>query len=224
MSEITFHDAYKLLSNQDKIKIINWQKCKRIYDKLEILIYNSKKSYDDIRQINPFFDIRPFNPFIKYYLKDNDRYFLTDNDRYFLKDKNFLNNDYIVQVKKDDILYVWAINDIDGDDFYDMNILNMINENQLFILCCQIFMYYYYKDNFNKFDSIYKFSFYYEIEGIQKLLTIKQKEQVKYNNKFIYLITLDENNKDIISSKKIRDYNHIIKYENDMCGLLVLFS
>lgn len=208
MSEVTFHDAYKLLSNQDKIKIINWQKCKRIYDKLEILIYNSKKSYDDIIQINPFIDIRPFNPFIKYYLKD----------------KSFLNNDYIVQVKKDDILYVWAINDIDGDDFYDMNILNMINENQLFILCCQIFMYYYYKDNFNKFDSIYKFSFYYEIEGIQKLLTIKQKEQVKYNNKFIYLITLNENNKDIISSKKIRDYNHIIKYENDMCGLLVLFS
>ena len=200
-TEISFHDAYKLLSNEDKIKIINWQKCKHIYEQLEILIYNSKDSHD-------FIALKQYNPFNRYYLIDGD----------------YINNDYIIQVEKNGIIYVWSINDYDGDDFYDINILGLVDEKELFILCCQIFLYYYYKDNFDKYLNIHKFSFYYELEGIQKLLYIEQKEQVKYNGKFMYEIILKENNKGVISTKKIKDYNHMSKYQDDMCGLLVLFN
>ena len=200
-TEISFHDAFKLLSNEDKIKIINWQKCKHIYEQLEILIYNSKDSHD-------FIALKQYNPFNRYYLIDGD----------------YINNDYIIQVEKNGIIYVWSINDYDGDDFYDINILGLVDEKELFILCCQIFLYYYYKDNFDKYLNIYKFSFYYELECIQKLLYIEQKEQVKYNGKFMYEIILKENNKGVISTKKIKDYNHMSKYQDDMCGLLVLFN
>ena len=201
MTEISFHKAYKGLSDEDKIKIINWQKCKHIYDKLEILIYNSKDSYD-------FIVIKQYNPF----------------QRQFIPNGEFIDNDNIIQVKIDNILYIWSINDMECEDFYDINILSMVDKNKLFVLSCQIFLYYYYKDHFDKINYIYKFSFYYESGNLQKLLYIKQKEQVKYNGKFIYYIVLKENDNGIFSIKKIKDYNHMIKYQDDMCGLLVLFS
>lgn len=201
---ISFHDAYKLLSNEDKIKVYNWQRCKQIYKQLEILIYNSSYSHD-------FIVLKQFNPFKRYYLQNSE----------------YINNDFIIQVEKDGIIYIWSINDnedIDEDDFYDINILGIVDENKLFILCCQIFLYYYYKNNFDKYPNIYKFSFYYEAKDIQKLLYIEQKEQVKYNGNFMYEINLKENNKGLITSIKIKDYNHMIKYQYDMCGLLVLFD
>lgn len=204
MSDISFHNAYKLLSDEDKNKIINWQFCKQIYDNIEILIYYSKNSHD-------FTAIKQYNPFKRRYITDTD----------------YINNDNIVQIENNGIIYYWSINDEDEEDFYDLKILGMIDRtdiSKLFILCCQIFLYYYYRNNFDKFDNIYKFSFYYETNGIQEILFIEQAYQIKYNNKFMYYITLQENNKGIISSKKIKDYDHMIRYENDMCGLLVLFS
>ena len=127
--------------------------------------------------------------------------------------------------EKDGIIYIWSINDTDDEnDFYDMNILGMVNENQLFVLCCQIFLYYYSSNNFDKFDKIYKFSCFYESNGIQKLLCITQAYQIKYNGKFMYSIILKENNNNVIYTKEIKDYNHMSKYKDDMCGLLVLFS
>jgi len=204
MSDISFHNAYKLLSDEDKNKIINWQFCKQIYDNIEILIYYSKNSHD-------FTAIKQYNPFKRRYITDTE----------------YINNDNIVQIKNNGIIYYWSINDEDEEDFYDLKILGMIDRadiSKLFILCCQIFLYYYYRNNFDKFDDIYKFSFYYETNGIQEILFIEQAYQIKYNNKFMYYITLQENNKGIISSKKIKDYDHMIRYENDMCGLLVLFS
>ena len=204
MSDISFYNAYKLLSNEDKIKVINWQLCKQMYDNIEILIYGSKNSSDftAIKQINPF-------------------------KRHYITNTEYINNDYIVQIENNGIIYYWSINDEDEEDFYNINILGMIDKkdvNKLFILCCQIFLYYYYRNNFNKFDNIFKFSFYYEFNGIQEILFIEQAYQIKYNNKFMYSITLQENIYGVISTKKINDYNHMNKYNDDMCGLLVLFS
>ena len=135
-----FHNAYKLLDNENKIKVNNWSICKKIYNNLEILLYNSNEfnDFNVIGQLNYFHSE------------------IYDIDEYVL-------NKYDVHIEYNNKIYVWSIHDEFIDcDYYDMNILNKLNNNKLFIACCQIFLFYYNINNNKKLQQLHKISFFYD--------------------------------------------------------------
>lgn len=198
---VEFHTAYKLLDNENKQKVNKWAICKKIYKNIEILLYNTNN-------FNDFNAIKQLNYFYK------DVYDITE----------YIENNYDVHIEYNNKIYVWSIHDdFEECDFYDMNILNKLNNNELFICCCQIFLYYYNMTNYKKLQQFYKIDFYYNNTYQSSKLHIYKNKKTKYNDNYIYTIEwIEINTKNNFNiHKKINNYNNLSKYD-DNCILFIL--
>ncbi len=193
-----YKEAYQLLDDDNKKKVNNWLKCKKIYKDIEILLYNSN-------EYNDFNAIKQLNYFYK--------------ECYNIED--YIENDKDVHVEYNNKIYVWSIHDDFIDcEYYDMNILKLIKPKHIFIACCQIFLYYYNLYYRKKLLQYYKLSFFYTKNYYKAKLIIYKNKQIKFNDKYFYNIEwIEQNNYKIY--KNISDYNHLSKYD-DNCILFVL--